>query len=96
MADKVFIRNVPDDLWRALKARASLDGKTVSEAVREAVQAYLAGPRLAEPAADAWDAITALGASGHEDTSEAHDEAIAQAVLDEAPRTGPAGRRGRR
>lgn len=38
------IRNLDEDAYRRLKARAALTGKTVGEAVSEAIRAYLAGP----------------------------------------------------
>ena len=38
------IRNLDARAYRALKARAALSGKTVGEAVNEAIRAYLARP----------------------------------------------------
>ena len=38
------IRNLDPRAYRALKARAALLGKTVGEAVNEAIRAYLARP----------------------------------------------------
>lgn len=38
------IRNLDEKTYRALKARAALEGKTIGELVNEAVRAYLAGP----------------------------------------------------
>ncbi len=38
------IRNIDDKIYRALKAKAALAGKTVGEMVNEAIQAYLARP----------------------------------------------------
>lgn len=38
------IRNLDPKAYRALKARAALLGKTVGEAVNEAIRAYLARP----------------------------------------------------
>lgn len=38
------IRNLDAAAYRALKARAALTGKTVGEAVNEAIRAYLARP----------------------------------------------------
>jgi plasmid stability protein len=40
------IRNIDDKIYRALKARAALAGKTVGEMVNEALEAYLARPDL--------------------------------------------------
>lgn len=36
------IRNLDEDAYRALKARAALSGKTMGEAVNEAIRVYLA------------------------------------------------------
>lgn len=39
------VRNLDEATYRELKARAALDGKTVGEALNEAMRAYLAQPR---------------------------------------------------
>ncbi len=38
------IRNIDVGAYRALKARAALEGKTIGEAVNEAIRAYLGRP----------------------------------------------------
>ena len=38
------IRNLDEAAYRELKARAALEGKTIGEAVNEAIRAYLAMP----------------------------------------------------
>lgn len=38
------IRNLDERAYRALKARAALSGRTIGEAVNEAIQLYLARP----------------------------------------------------
>ena len=38
------IRNLDRRAWRALKAEASIEGKTIGEAVNEAVRAYVSWP----------------------------------------------------
>ena len=38
------IRNLDSRAYRALKARAALEGKTIGEAVNEAIRAYLDRP----------------------------------------------------
>ena len=38
------IRNLDQQTYRDLKARAAREGKTVGQAVNEAIRAYLAGP----------------------------------------------------
>lgn len=40
------IRNLDEALYRALKARAALAGKTIGEIANEALRAYLALPGL--------------------------------------------------
>ena len=42
------IRNLDEQAYRRLKARAALEGKTVGEAVSEAIRVYLASPELPE------------------------------------------------
>jgi hypothetical protein len=38
------IRNIDETVYRALKAKAALTGKTIGEVVNEAIRAYLARP----------------------------------------------------
>jgi plasmid stability protein len=38
------IRNLDEDAYRKLKARAALGGKTVGELINQAIRAYLARP----------------------------------------------------
>lgn len=38
------IRNLDEQAYRDLKARAAREGKTMGQAVNEAIRAYLAGP----------------------------------------------------
>lgn len=40
------IRNLDERAYRALKARAALTGKTMGEAMNEAIRAYLARPEF--------------------------------------------------
>ena len=44
VAMDVTIRNVDETAYRALKARAALDGKTVGEVLNEALKAFLGRP----------------------------------------------------
>lgn len=44
MATNLQIRNVPDELHRALKVRAALEGKSMSELLLEQLRATLALP----------------------------------------------------
>ena len=92
MPERVFVRGIPEELWRALKAKASLEGMTVSEALRIAIGGYLTGSiaRVAGTT-DPWSGITAIGSSGSSDVSELHDHYLA-----EAGRPSPRTRAGRR
>lgn len=38
------IRNLDEGLYRRLKARAALEGKTIGEAMNEAIRAYVVRP----------------------------------------------------
>lgn len=40
------IRNLDESAYRALKAQAALEGKTIGDMVNEAIRAYLARPDL--------------------------------------------------
>ncbi len=40
------IRNIDENAYRALKARAALSGKTMGEMINEAIQTYLARPKF--------------------------------------------------
>ncbi len=44
MSSMIQIRNVPEEVHRALKARAALAGKSMSEMILEELQAMLALP----------------------------------------------------
>ena len=48
MSKMIQIRNVPDELHRRLKARAALEGKTLSDYLLSEVQALADRPTLAE------------------------------------------------
>ena len=66
------IRNLDEAAYRELKARAALEGKTIGEAVNEAIRAYLAhpDPRLglrAEEEERISEALSALGSLNDEE-----------------------------
>lgn len=48
MSKMIQIRNVPDDLHRRLKARAALEGKTLSDYLLAEAQRSVERPALAE------------------------------------------------
>lgn len=79
MAEKVFVRDVPDELWRSLKAGAARRGITVSKAVSEAIRKWLSEEDTSEAGFE-WKGIANLGASGAGDVSEAHDRHMAVAI----------------
>ncbi len=81
MPEKVFIRGIPDELWRAVKARAALEGITISKAVSRAIRLYLAGfdTMKTSSSKDPWADISDLGKSGRSDISKNHDRYIAEA-----------------
>jgi hypothetical protein len=79
MAEKVFVRDIPDDLWRSLKSGASARGMTVSKAVSEAIREWLKSPDV-DSGEFAYKPISDLGSSGIGDVSEKHDRYIAEAV----------------
>jgi hypothetical protein len=79
MAEKVFVRGIPDELWRSLKAGAAERGLTVSRAVAEAIRLWLAkGGGKAK--GFAYTGISNLGSGGPADVSENHDRYVADAV----------------
>jgi plasmid stability protein len=78
MPEKVFVRNIPDDLWRAVKARASLEGITVSEAVQRALSQYLAGGSAPKKSRGFFDGIIGLASGDEPDVSERHDYYLAE------------------
>jgi hypothetical protein len=79
MAEKVFVRDIPDDLWRSLKAGASARGMTVSKAVSEAIREWLKSGDV-DKGEFAYKTISDLGSSGVADVSAKHDRYLAEAV----------------
>jgi hypothetical protein len=81
MPEKIFVRGIPDDLWRAIKSRASLEGITVSQALQAAIRAYLAGASQVESSSlpDPWKGMIAVGEGDRSDVSERHDHYLAEA-----------------
>ena len=51
MSTMIQIRNVPGPLHRAAKARAALEGLTLSDFAKKALEAAMAQPTMAEVAA---------------------------------------------
>lgn len=65
------IRNLDETAYRALKARAALDGKTIGETVNEAIRAY-----LGRPAANPTASLRDLGSEAYPEGSERLSEEI--------------------
>lgn len=83
------IRNLDERAYRALRARAAAEGKTVGEAVNEAIRAYLAHPAPHERTGSLRDLVPVELPEGTEHLSEEIDEI----VYGIAPRPGRRGRR---
>lgn len=70
------IRNLDAGLYRRLKARAALEGRTVGAVVNEAVAVYLARPEP-ESGAYSWDDLVPLDLPpGNERLSEEIDAVV--------------------
>ena len=70
------IRNLDEEAYRRLKARAALTGKTVGEAVSEAIRAYLAGPGSLERTMSLGDLKPRSYPSGNDRLSEEIDVVV--------------------
>lgn len=70
------IRNLDEAAYRALKARAALNGLTVGEAVNEAIRAYLARPPAVEEAGSLLDLAPEAYPPGNETLSEDLDAIV--------------------
>lgn len=81
MAEKVFVRDIPDELWREFKAGAAKRGLTVSKAFSKAIRLWLKHDEEPEASVN-WEAISNLGASGESDIAENHDKHLAEAIYD--------------
>jgi len=69
------IRNLDPDLYRKLRARAASEGKTVGEAVSDAMRAYLGGPPI-EKTGSLRDLIPDAFPVGNERLSEEVDAVV--------------------
>lgn len=70
------IRNLDEAVYRQLKARAALAGKTVGEMVNEAIRAYLARPDLLPKQGSLHDLIPENYPKGSERLSEQIDAIV--------------------
>ncbi|MFA6033916.1 MAG: hypothetical protein WC889_13525 [Myxococcota bacterium] len=78
MADKVFVRDIPDELWSSLKVSAAGRKMTISKAVAEAIKMWIA--KGEKTPGFRYAAVSNLGSSGVEDVSENHDRYLAGAL----------------
>jgi predicted transcriptional regulator len=72
---------LPADLNRRVRAKARLEGRSISSILREALQAYLDGQ---EP--PGLPSFTGIAASGRGDLSERVEELLAERFNQERPR----------
>ena len=70
------IRNLDAPTYRRLKARAALEGKTVGEALNEAMAAYVARPAGSERSGSLRDLVPEDYPAGNERTSEEVDAIV--------------------
>jgi plasmid stability protein len=70
------IRNLDEETFRALKARAALRGKTIGEMVNEAVRAYLARPDVAVRRRSLKELVPEEFPPGNENLSEQVDQIV--------------------
>ena len=70
------IRNLDERVYRALRARAALTGKTVGEAVNQAIRAYLARPERATRSGSLLDLAPEAYPEGSERLSQEIDAIV--------------------
>ena len=70
------IRNLDEALYRRLKARASLAGKTIGEVLNEAIRAYLTRPDAAARRASLGELVPVRYRKGNERLSEEIDAVV--------------------
>ncbi|MFO7769684.1 MAG: ribbon-helix-helix protein, CopG family [bacterium] len=67
------IRNLDDDAYRELKARAAREGRTMGQMVNEAIRAYLGRPETSGEEGSLLDLIPEEWPEGNEHVSEEID-----------------------
>ena len=70
------IRNLDDRIYRKLKARAALTGKTIGEAMNDAIRAYLARPDMMPKTGSLRDLIPEAFPAGNERLSTEIDQIV--------------------
>lgn len=77
------IRNLDEQAYRALRARAVLEGRTVGEVINEAIRAYLARPTPGTRSLRDWKAIAFR--AGNENLSMEIDQVLYGPPGDDRP-----------
>lgn len=80
----VTVRNVDDDAYRRLKARAALEDRTLGEVLTDAIEAYLEGTRSAGDTGSLADLEPVDFGPGNERLSVEHDEVLYGRERDDA------------
>lgn len=70
------IRNLDEEAYRALKARAALTGRTVGDAINEAIRAWLARPDPGRKTASFFELAPEDLGEGTEHLSESIDSIV--------------------
>ena len=70
------IRNLDEDAYRSLKAKAALDGKTIGQAMSEAMRAYVARPDFTAKRGTLRDLLPEAYPDGAERLSEEIDAIV--------------------
>ena len=70
------IRNLDDDAYRKLKARAAREGRTMGQMVNEAIRAYLARPESSDRGGSLLDITPEAWPKGNERASEEVDAIV--------------------
>lgn len=87
--ETVLIRRVPKSLWSRVKARASLEDRTLGQVVTQALQLWLSSNNRSVSARTIrWADLTALGEDPAPDVSERHDYYLAKGRPDERTHSG--------
>ncbi|MGH3132515.1 MAG: FitA-like ribbon-helix-helix domain-containing protein [Gaiellaceae bacterium] len=73
------IRNLDEDAYRQLRARAVLSGRTIGELVNEAIRSYLGRPRPPLPTSSLADLVPEDYGKGQERLSEEIDAVVYRA-----------------
>lgn len=73
MTEKIFIRDVSEDIWRLAKATAAMRKMKMGEVINDALRIWLGLEQVKDADSIKWDSMIGLGESGLKDVSEKHD-----------------------